>query len=198
MRRIHRRLSAPVQTGGAVRFEYVAVAVMGALSLAMLYVVYTLSQSKSSVVVVAASGSAGGFGESKGDALSDLYAPPLKSMEGGDSARGLPINMRTRGSPADAEYSQIGILKRAEAGANTILPLFGRKSDTSRNNYQYFAMSNSGVVNTKLPVIVNGRQGTSETGVSEIGSGDSVFVDGYDADFKATVYENSMHRYLPW
>jgi hypothetical protein len=41
-------------------------------------------------------------------------------------------------------------------------------------------MSNTGVVNTKLPV-KNNRICTSEQGCDEIYSGDSVFVDGYDS-----------------
>jgi hypothetical protein len=34
-------------------------------------------------------------------------------------------------------------------GENIILPLFGKRSDVSRSKYQYYTMSNTGVVNTK-------------------------------------------------
>jgi hypothetical protein len=61
---------------------------------------------------------------------------------------GVPINIQTR--PANADYTQIGILTKSATGdgENIILPLFGKRSDVSRSKYQYYTMSNTGVVNT--------------------------------------------------
>jgi hypothetical protein len=145
------------------------------------------------------------------DTLSDPYAPPLKEEYKSRKSswnfdpRGIPINIRSRGS--GASYSQMGILKKSGGGgvdggndgsSNTILPLFGRKADINRDKYQYYAMSNTGTINTKLPVSLSGQQCMSESGCGEINTGDSVYVDGYDGTFTATIYENSLYRYLPW
>ena len=70
-----------------------------------------------------------------------------------------------------------------------ILPLFGRHVD--RNKMQYYAISNTGSMNTKLPVKKNGRSCTEERGCDELFSGDDIFVEGYKASFKSTIYENS-------
>lgn len=130
------------------------------------------------------------------DALSNPYHPPLKS-ELPVFSSGVPINIQTR--PANADYTQVGILTKSATGdgENIILPLFGKRSDVSRSKYQYYTMSNTGVVNTKLPVYKNNRICTSEQGCDEIYSGDSVFVDGYDSTFNVKVYETNLLRYIP-
>jgi hypothetical protein len=130
------------------------------------------------------------------DALSNPYYPPLKS-ELPVFSDGIPINIRTR--PANADYTQIGILTKSSSGdgENVILPLFGKRSDVSRSKYQYYTMSNTGFVNTKLPVYKNNRSCTSEQGCDEIYSGEFVFVDGYDSEFNAKVYETNLLRYIP-
>jgi hypothetical protein len=130
------------------------------------------------------------------DALSNPYYPPLKS-ELPVFTDGIPINIRTR--PANADYTQMGILTKsaASSGENVILPLFGKKSDINRSKFQYYTMSNTGMVNTKLPVYKNNRSCTSEQGCDEVYSGDSVFVDGYDDTFSAKVYETNLLRYIP-
>ena len=125
---------------------------------------------------------------------SDLHLPPLKNdnsyyygsqMGGG---YGNDVNIRTRGHLT--EYSQIGILTKDEIDKHPIiLPLFGRRVD--RNKMQYYAISNTGSMNTKLPVKKNGRSCTEERGCDELFSGDDIFVEGYKASFKSTIYENS-------
>lgn len=151
------------------------------------------------------------------DPMSSVYSPPMKidgmhfPADGGD-IRGLPgpivlgnnagnnkivapINVRTQGYVAD--YSQMGILTRANGG-DMILPLMGRQIANGRDKYQYYTMSTTGNMNTKLPVSVNGRSGTSEYGCSEISSGDIVYVEGYNDSFKATIYENGLFSYIPY
>jgi hypothetical protein len=122
----------------------------------------------------------------------DLHLPPLKNDNsyyyGSQIGFGNAVNVRTRGHLTD--YSQIGILTKDEIDKHPIiLPLFGRRVD--RNKMQYYAISNTGSMNTKLPVKKNGRSCTEERGCDELFSGDDIFVEGYKTSFKSTIYENS-------
>ena len=117
---------------------------------------------------------------------------------------GLPINMKTRGYNQD--YSQIGILTRERNNRtddtslrdNMILPLMGRRVMNGRDAYQYYTMSNTGAVNTKLPVKVRGKNCISEYGCNELMNGDTVMVEGYNESFRATIYENGSFGYIPF
>jgi len=135
------------------------------------------------------------------DVFNDPYAPPLKT-DGlyfrGDSSdiRGVPpvpvrVNVETRST--GQQYSQMGILTRDDL----ILPLMGRQHMSGRDKWQYYTISNTGNLNTKLPVSVKGRSCTSEYGCDQIMNGDQVYVEGYKNTFNATVYENNMFSYLP-
>lgn len=159
------------------------------------------------------------------DVLADPYVPPVKEdgyVSGGYS-RGLPslmapiqtfpimgppvvpVNMETRGIPS--QYTQVGILTKIGenfsknddncASTKLILPLMGRRHLTGRDKWQYYTISNTGNINTKLPIRANGRSCTSEYGCDPLYSGDIVFVEGYDNKFKATIYENSIFSYIP-
>lgn len=128
--------------------------------------------------------------------LTNDYAPPLKNIEFEAPQYGLPVNIKSRGY--EGNYSQVGILTRNN-GKEEILPLMGRKSSSGRDKYQYYTMTNSaGNINTKLPISVNGKSCTSEIGCDQIHNGDTVFVEGYKDVFQATVYENSLFRYIPY
>ena len=141
----------------------------------------------------------------RGDTLNDPYAPPLKN-DGlyfrGDSSdiRGVPppiqvpVNIETRG--VSSSYSQVGILTNND-GENLILPLMGKRHMAGRDNWQYYTISNTGMVNTKLPVSVRGKSCTSEYGCDSITNGDQVYVEGYNNTFNATIYENGTFSYLP-
>ena len=94
------------------------------------------------------------------------------------------------------DYSQIGILTRTQAkGDDLILPLMGRRIRSQK--MQYYTLSNTGNVNTKLPISRNGKSCTGEYGCDEISNGDTLYVEGYSDTFKATVYENSQYNYMP-
>jgi hypothetical protein len=122
----------------------------------------------------------------------------------GNLGGGLPINMKTRGYNQD--YSQIGILTRERNNRtddtslrdNMILPLMGRRVMNGRDAYQYYTMSNTGAVNTKLPVKVRGKNCISEYGCNELMNGDTVMVEGYNESFRATIYESSSFGYIPF
>jgi len=141
------------------------------------------------------------------DPFNDPYAPPLKSdgiyyprSFGGD-IRGIPItpsvpiNIETRG--LSTGYQQVGILTRASRSSDMILPLLGRRSMAGRDKWQYYTISNTGNLNTKLPISQNGKSCTSEYGCDNISNGDMVYVEGYNDSFRATVYETSTFQYLP-
>lgn len=145
----------------------------------------------------------------------NVYAPPLNVIDvrgpielphlpsAAHVGVGLPVNIRT--SSANTPYRQIGILtKTAISGRNgtdpLILPLFGRSLLNGRDKWQYYTMANSGGVafNAKLPISVNGRSCTSEYGCDSVSNGDTVYVEGYDDTFRATIYENATMNYIPF
>jgi hypothetical protein len=78
-----------------------------------------------------------------------------------------------------------------------ILPLMGRKHMSGRDKWQFYTISGSGNLNTKLPISVNGKSCTGEYGCDDIYNGDIVYVEGYNDTFKATIYENNQFQYLP-
>ena len=141
------------------------------------------------------------------DSFNDPYAPPLKNdgymypTNSGDvrGMPGIPVNIETRGT--GMSYQQVGILTPT-GGNNTndlILPLMGRKLMNGRDKWQYYTMANgSGNINTKLPVSVNGKSCTGEYGCNDIQNGDTVYVEGYNTVFTATVYENGTFSYIPY
>jgi len=128
--------------------------------------------------------------------LDNPYIPPLKQTAL-LPPRGLPVNIPT--STVETAYSQVGILTKNGGSDNLILPLMGRNLWNGRDKWQYYTMSNTaGEIHTKLPVRVNGKSGTGEYGCDSISTGDMVFVDGYNDQFRATVYETSLLQYLPF
>lgn len=133
------------------------------------------------------------------DPFNDPYAPPLQDADGiiyprdFRDMRGIPVNIETQGLAT--QYQQIGIL---ENGGNLILPLMGRRSMVGRDKWQYYSISNTGTLNTKLPVTFQGRSCTSENGCDNISSGDTVYVKGYNDTFRATIYENNLMQYIPY
>lgn len=126
--------------------------------------------------------------------IDDPYYPPLKND--GTFFPNRSINIRTRGDNF-SDFTQIGILTRHGVTEPKILPLMGRHIMNGRNKFQYYTISNTGFVNTKLPVRKDGRNCINEYGCDELYNGDSVFVEGYDDKFKVTVYENFLFRYIP-
>ena len=137
---------------------------------------------------------------SRQDVFNDPYSPPGKNpvvypRNSGD-IRGIPVNIQTRG--VDNDYQQVGILTRSNySGDEMILPLMGRKHMSGRDKWQYYTISGTGNLNTKLPISVNGRSCTGEYGCDDIYNGDVVYVEGYKDTFNATIYENNQFQYIP-
>jgi hypothetical protein len=107
----------------------------------------------------------------------------------------IPVQIPTRGYPSS--YQQVGILT-SDTRKDMILPLMGRQTTTGRDKWQYYTVSNSGAIQTKLPVSCAGKSCTSEYGCNELFNGDTIFVEGYKEVFRATIYENSGLSYNPY
>jgi len=152
------------------------------------------------------------IGLGKSDVFSDPYFPPLKdNIESGifytgppafgignfPTRRGLPINIETQ--PTGSYFNQIGILTRSgNINGELILPIFGRNLFSNRDKWQYYTLSNTGNISSKLPVRVHGKDGMSEYGVDELTNGDVVYVQGYNDIFLATVYDSRGLSYIPY
>ena len=144
------------------------------------------------------------------DTLGNPYVPPTKPnsyIDHHSAQVQAYINIETQGR-RNTEYAQVGILTQQsqhekrhntdESSNQLILPLMGRRHLSGRDKWNYYAISNTGSLNTKLPIRVNGRSCTAEYGCDPLNSGDSVYVEGYGTVFKSTIYENNMFNYLPF
>lgn len=146
------------------------------------------------------------------DVLSDPRRPPLQDTQAlyglnrphvlsQQTAVGImPINQPTQhpyhsSSARDMNYHQLGILTRKTG--EKILPLMGRRSQTQRNNWQYYTMSDGNQA-IRLPISKNGQSCTRDNGCDEVMNGDTVYVEGYQEAFQATVYENDSPQYIPY
>lgn len=143
-----------------------------------------------------------GYTNLPGDVLMNPYVPPLKDdrylvppppiVPPGR----MPINISTNIGAVSGPYRQVGILN-STSGNNIILPLMGRALYTNRSKYQYYTMSDQNT-SIKLPISRSGRSCTNEHGCDEIYNGDTVYVQGYNKAFKATIYENDTLQYIPY
>lgn len=137
------------------------------------------------------------FSNVQNDVLMNPYTPPLKDervIMSNDIRGGIPININTRA--VDTNYRQVGLLKRM-SGPEMLLPLMGRPRYVGRDKWQYYTMSDQNN-QIKLPVSFKSRSCTNEYGCDEISNGDSVYVDGLNATFQVTMYDNATMQYLPF
>jgi hypothetical protein len=136
--------------------------------------------------------------DSRNSPMDNVYSPPVKDgtyfrRDSGDP-RGLPVNVQTRS--VNDSYQQIGILTRKSN--ELILPLMGRQLTTGNYKWQYYTMTTTGNMNTKLPISMNGKSCTSEYGCDSLSNGDIVYVEGYSDTFRVTLYENASFNYIPF
>jgi hypothetical protein len=151
------------------------------------------------------------FTDRPDDTLANPYAPPLKDVFAPHGIRsatanagsGIPINMATNtGATVNTSYQQIGLLTKADSGSGSssdpvIMPLMGKPLFTSRDKWLFYTISDKNN-SMKLPIIIKGRNALSEIGVDNVYTGDTVYVQGYNNDFKVTLYENSTPQYIPF
>lgn len=140
------------------------------------------------------------FSNIENDVLLNPYKEPVRDdrylLTGGVNLRDprfIPINIQTQGVGINTEYRQVGILTKGD----TILPLMGRPLFTNRDKWNFYTMNDKSNM-IKLPIRFKNRSCSGEQGCDNIYNGDQVFVEGYGANFKATVYDNNVMRYLPF
>jgi len=102
----------------------------------------------------------------------------------------VPINVATRGTE---DYRQIGILS---GNNNKVLPLFGRRTYTGSNRWNYFTQANDHLA-LKIPLAKNGRECDSNTGCDELYDYDSINVPAYNSNFSIKLYDTTP-RYIPF
>ena len=149
-----------------------------------------------------------GYG-GQNDVLLNPYVPPLRNENYFNNPnsigpifmpRAVPINVSTNigATSPDTNYRQVGILTPINGSSkNSILPLMGRPVFVNRNKWQYYTISNQHN-NVKIPISRKGKSCTNEYGCDYIYNGDTVYAEGYNEVFKATVYDNDTMRYLPF
>ena len=143
------------------------------------------------------------------------YAPPMPTLDpaalvannpvqpASTVAFNVPINVPTQHPfGQDSTFRQIGILTRVNKNKNNvddtlILPLMGRPLLTNRDKWNFYSMNDKNNM-IKVPVKVKGKNGMNEYGVDNVYNNDVVYVQGYDDEFRATVYDNDTMRYLPF
>ena len=121
----------------------------------------------------------------------DPYNPPLKQ-----NPYFLPINIKTQTRNENINYSQIGILTRLNNNEQ-ILPLFGRPLIANRDKWNFYTMNDKTNM-IKLPIIYKNKRSTSEQGCDNLYTGDVVRVEGYNDNFKVTIYDNENLHYIPY
>jgi hypothetical protein len=149
-----------------------------------------------------------GYTRGPADVLLNPYTPPLRDDRyfnqygtsalgvamGGDIRGAIPINVPTRS--VNSAYRQVGILTRVN-GPETILSLMGRPLFPSQDKWQFYTMSDKNH-SVKLPVTHKRRSCTSDLGCDNIYNGDTVYVEGYNDAFKATIYDTAMQYSIPY
>ena len=108
--------------------------------------------------------------------------------------RGVPINIRTRGSPT--EYQQMGILTNI-TNLNDVRPLYGRQTYRGSNQWNYYSSLDSNL-STKIPIFKASNKCTDERGCQEINEGDNVTIGNISStEYIFTKYSNDDYRYIP-
>ena len=132
------------------------------------------------------------------DVLMNPYQAPERNIQPNpniDYNRGLPINIQTQ-PPVDSSYRQVGILSR-QGGEEMVIPLMGRPLITNRDKWNFYAMSDKNNM-VKIGVYSNGKNCMGDYGCNDLMNGDIITVDGFQGNFKVTIYENDKPKYIPY
>lgn len=139
-----------------------------------------------------------------GDVLLNPYIPPLRDERyflpqiNVIPPGTIPINISTNVGAVDTNYRQVGILNPTnKSNKDNVLPLMGRPVFTNRDKWQYYTIGNQ-FNSVKLPLIVKGKSGLNEYGVDRIYNGDTVYIEGLNDVYRATIYDNDTIKYLPF
>ena len=127
--------------------------------------------------------------------IHNVLLPPERSYT--------PINIETRGPPE--QFQQVGILSPALDVSTTpipgssiaprILPLYGRKTYNGSDKWQYYTTSD-GYQSVKIPIETRSRNCMDNNGCDEIYNNDIIYINLYNQEFKATIYNYDYPRYI--
>jgi len=128
--------------------------------------------------------------------------PPERSYM---NTYGVPINIPSRGP--QQSYQQVGILYKENIenpdklpgnnNESNILPLFGRPTYAGSNRWNYYTSSDK-FQNYKLPINIDGRKCTDDTGCNELMNGTMITIPSYNGQFKVEIYDFDSPRYIPY
>ena len=110
---------------------------------------------------------------------------------------GIPINIKTRGEAPN--YQQVGVLiQSGVTGDNKkMLPIYGKPTYAGSQHWNYYTSTDS-YHSVKVGVTNKNKSCTHEYGCQEIYDGDLVNIEGYDSQFKVSIYELDKPRYIPY
>ena len=97
----------------------------------------------------------------------------------------LPFNIPTQGIPES--YQSMGIVK---TGDGKLLPLYGRRSMSSRDRYNYYTRTDS-YNPIPIPVLIKGRDCQDQVGCPELYDGDKVKLSATNETGEVTIYRMS-------
>lgn len=93
------------------------------------------------------------------------------------------FNVPTQGLPQ--EYQSMGLVKMADG---KLLPLFGRRSISSRERYNYYTRTDS-YNPLPLPIEIQGRDCQDQVGCPELFNGDKVKLSATNESGEVTIYK---------
>tara|TARA_B100001093_G_scaffold129312_1_gene121849 strand:+ start:5065 stop:5586 length:522 start_codon:yes stop_codon:yes gene_type:complete len=113
----------------------------------------------------------------------DIYRRPVRRP---------PFNYPTRGPPG--EYDRVGFLQDPD-DPNKLQELFGRPTYPNSNNWNYFVKSDQ-YHQIPIPVTMNGKNCTDETGCTELNNQESINL--FNKQHTATIYKPEPYYYNPY
>ena len=113
----------------------------------------------------------------------DIYRRPVRRP---------PFNYPTRGPPG--EYDRVGFLQDPD-DPNKLQELFGRPTYPNSNHWNYFVKSDQ-YHQIPIPVTMNGKNCTDETGCTELNNQESINL--FDKQHTATIYKPEPYYYNPY
>jgi rRNA processing protein Gar1 len=83
---------------------------------------------------------------------------------------------------------KVGVIQKIFGNENQVYPLYSRRDPYNRNRYQYFTVL--GPLNQMLPVVTKSPN-------DELGTNESVRIQGNTGVYRTTIYDNNYPRYTP-
>lgn len=93
-----------------------------------------------------------------------------------------PFNIPTQGIPES--YQSMGVIKIADG---QLLPLYGRRSISSRDRYNYYTRTDT-YNPVPIPITIKGRDCQDQVGCPELYNGDSVRIAPTKEEGEVTIY----------